>query len=162
MSLWGLAPKHPSSLILSYLFLSHLFYSSIDPVSIPGTSHSSFQSFISWCSPSVDHSLQPCAPLPPLLGCSSSGSQPTCHFYREVFPDGLLPTSPPTRLSPLWLVLRSTLYFSYTAFITVIIRDIICVIVCLIVSFPNKTESPVTVLYHSLLIHRAWNIVDAQ
>ena len=152
----------PFSLILSCLFFSHLSSSFLDPVSIPGASKSSLQSFISWCSPSVDHSLQLWAPLPPFLACSSSGSQPAYCFYKEMSPDGLLSASPPTSLSPLWLVLRSTLYFPYTVFITFIIRHITCVVVCLIGFFPNQTESLVTWLYDSLLIHRAWNIVDAQ
>ena len=150
----------PFSLILSCLFF--LTYPPASWTLFPFLEHqSSLQSFISWCSPSVDHSLQLWAPLPPFLACSSSGSQPAYYFYKEVSPDGLLSASPPTSLSPLWLVLRSTLYFSYTVFITFIIRHITCVVVCLIVFFPNQTESPVTWLYDSLLIHRAWNIVDA-
>lgn len=43
----------------------------------------------------------PLYPCPSLLGASSSGSQLTCYFYREVFPDGPLQTSSLTRSGPL-------------------------------------------------------------
>lgn len=66
-----------------------------------------------------------CPLLPALLGFS-------CHLCREVFPDGLLPTSLPAKSGLLWYVFRSTLYFSNIAFIIIILRHINCVIIYLV------------------------------
>lgn len=56
------------------------------------------------------------------------------HFYGDEFPHGLLPALPPpppplTRSGPPWYILGGSIQFSSTAFITIVIRHVICVII---------------------------------